>query len=983
MGRNLYSYRLYLFVQCKRILTGIITILIMSICISLVMADPADAEIHSIIAEKVVDISDFVQNGTYKNYVNNRIGCGIWVYNSKIGDKENGDTYFALLGSAATARFSLCDVIDGASVKLNPNSETTPIVWSMNVYPNNSVSTIKFQTNGSLNIANDISADMLECDRWNNLTLIYYSETEGVDKHTDLYINGEYISSKELSYNTAVYGTEFRFTIEYVDYTQNSSFFIDDVKFYRISEFERPILTGENFEIKDHTIYNYPKVTVGEFTEMVTIPKDTVLEVIKTDGNIALDTDRLSSGMIVKVQYKVDGLGTYSASYRLSPSKIHTVAEFADENSLQKINVIRATKEIAYNIGGKAGAACKLSATELSSDGARTMFTNIPITEENKADVMVISVQLYVNDTVDAMYFATNSHAPLSEYIYTSALEQDKWNKLTLIYNPDYKMSKLYINDKYISSITRAIGNTLRLVINVGAAEFGDGSIYYDDFVIHAGALTYPFVTAEGLVLDGTTINGYGDKTASEFIAACIKANEEYEITVCSPDGTVYNAKEGLKEKSEVRVWAGDVLLDKYYIGVPNYKASEFVQVATNGYISEKDKFGKGTVTVTRDFDSYTGNMEVTTIVAQYSNNGVLQKVCLNKQNLGIGGKAMAEIEIEDNEDSYIKFMILDFSTLKPLCDSRNFAPYSNDKIESAARLFEGYTTKTAVFNYDDCRAEDIRFIELLNRYGMKGTFNLTVNHIYSQMKAPCYEATGKNDAESVYNFARSIYKDHEVSNHTVNHYPAGLNPGEISFSSSGVQMTGVSTEEEIADITGCIDFLQEKFNVTPIGLAWPSGYGTFRNDYESDLLPAMQENGVRYARGAETGTFAMPYDWYIWNPSCHHKNALAASEGFISLKNKGDLKCLFIWGHTYEFDQNASDEKRNWNMIENVMKSMQTENIWFATNAEIYKYVEATKLVEVTDTVVTNNSDMTVYYNINGVNTQIASGETYSILEN
>ena len=40
----------------------------------------------------------------------------------------------------------------------------------------------------------------------------------------------------------------------------------------------------------------------------------------------------------------------------------------------------------------------------------------------------------------------------------------------------------------------------------------------------------------------------------------------------------------------------------------------------------------------------------------------------------------------------------------------------------------------------------------------------------------------------------------------------------------------------------------------------------------------------------------------------------------------------------------------------------------------------EATKLVEVTDTTVTNNSGMTVYYNINGKNVELAAGDVYTI---
>ena len=62
-------------------------------------------------------------------------------------------------------------------------------------------------------------------------------------------------------------------------------------------------------------------------------------------------------------------------------------------------------------------------------------------------------------------------------------------------------------------------------------------------------------------------------------------------------------------------------------------------------------------------------------------------------------------------------------------------------------------------------------------------------------------------------------------------------------------------------------------------------------------------------------------------------------------------------------------------------MKKLTAEDdIWFATNGDIYRYVEATKLVEVTENSVKNNSNMTVYYNINGQNVEIKPGKTYTI---
>lgn len=68
--------------------------------------------------------------------------------------------------------------------------------------------------------------------------------------------------------------------------------------------------------------------------------------------------------------------------------------------------------------------------------------------------------------------------------------------------------------------------------------------------------------------------------------------------------------------------------------------------------------------------------------------------------------------------------------------------------------------------------------------------------------------------------------------------------------------------------------------------------------------------------------------------------------------------------------------------MIENVMKKLQNEDIWFATNGDVYNYVEASKLVEKTDTTIKNNSTVPLYFSINGENVTIAAGATYDITE-
>lgn len=307
------------------------------------------------------------------------------------------------------------------------------------------------------------------------------------------------------------------------------------------------------------------------------------------------------------------------------------------------------------------------------------------------------------------------------------------------------------------------------------------------------------------------------------------------------------------------------------------------------------------------------------------------------------------------------------------MATSATFNPFAADKIESAANLYSGYTTKSMVFNYDDSHKRDKELIDLLNTYGMKGTFNINSSRLIDNMKSYC--AQDATD-EQVIEFAKNLYSGHEIANHTATHPAADSTPEEDT-------KYGITSENLIKDINDCDTFAKENFGVNTIGLAWPNGPATRRDDYATYVLPQMQNNtSIKYARAFENGSFALPEDWYRWNSTCHHNDALYFTDKFNALDNEGDLKCFFNWGHSYEFADNEGNDALDWTMIENVMKKLQGQNIWFATNGDIYNYVEATKKVEKTDTTIKNNSDMTLYYNINGVNVSIAPGATYSIAE-
>ena len=82
--------------------------------------------------------------------------------------------------------------------------------------------------------------------------------------------------------------------------------------------------------------------------------------------------------------------------------------------------------------------------------------------------------------------------------------------------------------------------------------------------------------------------------------------------------------------------------------------------------------------------------------------------------------------------------------------------------------MFNG-KKKAITFSYDDGVTQDIRLIELFNKYGLKGTFNLNSEFLggFNTLVRDGQTIThNKNKAEDV----RHIYDGHEVAVHTLTH---------------------------------------------------------------------------------------------------------------------------------------------------------------------------------------------------------------------
>lgn len=272
---------------------------------------------------------------------------------------------------------------------------------------------------------------------------------------------------------------------------------------------------------------------------------------------------------------------------------------------------------------------------------------------------------------------------------------------------------------------------------------------------------------------------------------------------------------------------------------------------------------------------------------------------------------------------------------------------------------YPGGRDKAVTFSYDDGRTTDIKLVEIFDKYGMKGTFNLNTEALLSN--APEDDVYLKKDD------AVRLFKDsaHEVALHGHTHPFLDLLP-------NGMAAYDVIKNREI---------LEDIFEKPIRGMAYPNGPVTGEGEYDDNLISLMKDCGICYARTTEpVEHFRLCSEWLKMGSTCHHNNPelMNIAKRFAETKVDRIPRIFSVWGHSFEFEKND-----NWNVIEELCAYLASrDDIWFATCIELYDYVEAYNRLKfsVNGKFVYNPSNTTVYIMKNFKNAEIKPGETVKL---
>ena len=221
---------------------------------------------------------------------------------------------------------------------------------------------------------------------------------------------------------------------------------------------------------------------------------------------------------------------------------------------------------------------------------------------------------------------------------------------------------------------------------------------------------------------------------------------------------------------------------------------------------------------------------------------------------------------------------------------------------------------KAVTFSFDDGVTQDIRLVEILNKYGLKGTFNL--NSGLLGLPGHLYRDWGEvNHTKIKASEVKTVYAGHEVAVHSLTH----------------PTLVGLDEETIIRQVEEDRKALEELCGYPIVGMAYPNG----PND---DRVAAIIANNspIKYSRTTtSTHSFKVQKENLLrYNPTVYYIEDCLEElvDKFLASESEKD-QLLYIWGHSYEMDAKLI----SWEKFEEICQKLANrDDIFYGTNKEV-----------------------------------------------
>ncbi len=265
--------------------------------------------------------------------------------------------------------------------------------------------------------------------------------------------------------------------------------------------------------------------------------------------------------------------------------------------------------------------------------------------------------------------------------------------------------------------------------------------------------------------------------------------------------------------------------------------------------------------------------------------------------------------------------------------------------------LYSEGKSKALTFSYDDGQEYDKKLLDIFNKYHLKATFHLNSGMFDGVTERNENFVTTKEVADG-------LYAGHEIACHGLWHK----------------DLPGLTNQQIITEILEDRKALESLTGKMIQGMSY--AYGR----YSEKIKELAKSAGIKYSRTVnDTKGFFPPVDFMEWHPTCHHdNNLLELGDKFLDAPGYIELPLMYVWGHSFEFGRSG-----DWSVMEAFAEKMSgRDDIWYATNMEIYDYLTAIRSLEVSadGSVLYNPTATTVWMRTDKGVEKLAPGETKKI---
>ncbi len=250
-------------------------------------------------------------------------------------------------------------------------------------------------------------------------------------------------------------------------------------------------------------------------------------------------------------------------------------------------------------------------------------------------------------------------------------------------------------------------------------------------------------------------------------------------------------------------------------------------------------------------------------------------------------------------------------------------------------KCYPGGKKKAFSVTYDDGVLQDIRFVGLLEKYGLRGTFNLNAGLMQEEFEWT--HESGMKVRRLPESAARTLYAGHEVASHTFSH----------------PYLEGMPKEAIMREMADDRKALSELFGREIPGFAVPFDY------YSDQIRECAAACGFEYARiSEESGNYTPGTDYFGWKAGIFHlsPNFAAYVDGFFETDE--ELAVCQIVGHTYDLDAEGM-----WEQMEDIFRRVKEDpDVLPMTTIQLIRYLKAMNGLKRTEGGAVNLSGMELW---------------------